>query len=58
MEVLDKETLDKESRVSRPMDGQSWATHFTLKQEGMRQGLAPQEGIPYSMPQPYFCLAF
>ena len=52
MEVLDKETLDKESKVSRPMGGKSWATHLASKQEGMRQGLALQDGIPYPMPPP------
>ena len=46
VEVLDKETLDKESRVSRPMDGWSWATHLASKQDRMRQGLAPLEGLP------------
>ena len=50
--ALDKETLDKESRVSRPMDGWSWATHLASEQEGMRQGLAPQEDIPYPTPPP------
>ena len=49
-EALDKETLDKESRVSRPMDGRSWATHLASKQEGMRQGPSPQQDIPYPMP--------
>ena len=51
-EVLDKEPLDKESRVSRPMGGQSWAIHLASRREGMRQGLAPQEDIPYPMPPP------
>ena len=51
-EAMDEETFDKESRVSRPADGRSWATHPAPKQEGMRQGLAPQEDIPYPMPPP------
>ena len=54
VEALDKETLDKESRVSRPMGGRSWATHLASKQEGTQQGLAPQEHIPYPTPPPYW----
>ena len=45
-EVLDKEPLDKESRVSRPMDG-----HLASKQEGTRQGLA-RRAIPHPRPPP------
>ena len=31
-EALDKETLDKEPRASRPMGGCTWATHLASKQ--------------------------